>query len=429
MGGSVTGVADGDVVVSRSGFDHARTALAPDPAGDEAAPMATGAMGKPTALSAVEALKYQGDPLADAVIADLVASGRTGVVNDVLARFRDNDQLVPEDLPESVRRYLIDTDVPPDWADLDRIARAYEFFVDDGVHVASVLSFGAMVNCYAQPRPSHVLSLTHRLNQPHRRLSETSQFVLNMMGPEPFGSGGGFVPTIQKTRLIHAAVRYFITRSGEWDLDQDGVPLCQQDMLGALLIFSVQVIDGMRRIGIAVTEREAEDYYHVWRVTGTMLGIPAEAMPETLPAAQELNAQLVEKSYGPSAEGVELTRNLLRLYADMVPGKAFDGVVAAMVRQVVTREVADWLEVPRSRRWGRVVGAGVRVMRLLERSEDRSRAATAVLDKAGSLLLGGSVRTLTNGQPTALTIPAGLRERWLAAGVCPVVPNGDRADS
>jgi hypothetical protein len=152
-------------------------------------------------------------------------------------------------------------------------------------------------------------------------------------------------------------------------------------------------------------------------------------MPETLPAAQELNAQLVEKSYGPSAEGVELTRNLLRLYADMVPGKAFDGVVAAMVRQVVTREVADWLEVPRSRRWGRVVGAGVRVMRLLERSEDRSRAATAVLDKAGSLLLGGSVRTLTNGQPTALTIPAGLRERWLAAGVCPVVPNGDRADS
>jgi hypothetical protein len=94
MGASVTGIADGDVVVSRSGFDRARTALAPDPAGDEAAPMATGAMGKPTALSAVQALKYQGDPLADAVIADLVASGRTGVVNDVLARFRDNDHLL-----------------------------------------------------------------------------------------------------------------------------------------------------------------------------------------------------------------------------------------------------------------------------------------------------------------------------------------------
>ncbi|KDN17750.1 oxygenase MpaB family protein [Amycolatopsis rifamycinica] len=372
--------------------------------------------------SALEALKYQGDPLADAVIADLVSSGTTRAVNEVLARFRDNDQPIPEDLPEPVRRYLVATDAPPAWTDLNRVAAAYEFFVDDGVHVASVLSFGAMVNCYAQPRPSRVLSLTHRLNQPHRRLSETAQFVLHLMGSNPFGSGGSFVPTIQKTRLIHAAVRYFITHSGEWDVAADGVPLCQQDMLGALLIFSVQVIDGMRRIGVAVTDREAEDYYYVWRVTGALLGIPADAMPETLDEAQALNARLVEASYGPSAEGIELTRNLLRLYENLVPGKAFDGVVAAMVRQVVTPQVADWLEVPRSRGWSRAVDAGARAMRLLERSEDRSRLATAVLDKAGSLLLSGSVRTLTNGQPTALTIPSDLREKWLAAGVCPVAP-------
>src|SRR5947209_3226601 len=133
-------------------------------------------------LLALERLKFEGDPLADAVIDDLVTNGRTGVVNEVLAHFRDNDQPIPTDLPDAVRGYLIDTDAPPAWADLDRVASAYEFFVDDGVHVASVLSFGGMVNCYAQPRPSRVLSLTHRLNQPHRRLSETAQFVLNLMG-------------------------------------------------------------------------------------------------------------------------------------------------------------------------------------------------------------------------------------------------------
>ena len=137
-------------------------------------------------MAAVEALMFQGDPLADAVIADLVGAGRVDAVNEVLAHFRDNDQPIPEDLPESVRGYLVATDDPPPWVDLDRVAQAYEFFVDDGVHVASVLSFGAMVNCYAQPRPSRVLTLTHRLNQPHRRLSETSQFVLNMMGRQPF---------------------------------------------------------------------------------------------------------------------------------------------------------------------------------------------------------------------------------------------------
>ncbi|MCP3801948.1 DUF2236 domain-containing protein [Allokutzneria sp. A3M-2-11 16] len=372
--------------------------------------------------AAVEALKFQGDPLADSVIADIVATGQVNSVNEVLAQFRANDQPIPENLPESVRAYLIATDNPPGWADLARVASAYEFFVDDGVHVASVLSFGAMVNCYAQPRPSRVLALTHRLNQPHRRLSETSQFVLNMMGHEPFGSGGAFVPTVQKTRLIHAAVRYFITRSGKWDIEADGVPVCQQDMLGALLIFSVQVIDGMRRIGIAVTEEEAEGYYYVWRVTGAMLGIPALAMPETLDEARQLNASLVEAAYAPSPEGVALTRNLLDLYEKMVPGKVFDGVVAAMVRQTIDPQVADWMNVPHSPGWTRAVRTGTRLMRVLERSEDTSKIATTVLDKAGTLLLGGSVRTLTDGQSTALNIPADLKEKWLAAGTCPASP-------
>lgn len=373
--------------------------------------------------SVIEALKFQGDPLADGVIADLVASDRVGAVNEVLAHFRANDQPVPDELPESVRAYLVATDDPPAWADLDRVARTYEFFVDDGVHVAAVLTFGAMVNCYAQPRPSRVLALTHGLNQPHRRLSETSQFVMNMMGQQPFGTGGAFVPTVQKTRLIHAAVRHFITRSGTWDVAADGVPVCQQDMLGALLIFSVQVVEGMRRLGISVTEAEAEDYYYVWRVTGAMLGIPAEVLPETLAEARELNAVLKAAAGGPSPEGIELTRNLLDVYEKLFPGKVFDGIVAALVRKVVDEQVADWMRVPRSRGWERVAQVGVRVLGALERSEDDSRLATTILDRAGSLLLGGSVRILTDGQSTTLSIPADLRERWQAAGMCPAAPS------
>ncbi|MFC6089874.1 oxygenase MpaB family protein [Saccharothrix lopnurensis] len=370
--------------------------------------------------AAFDALKFQGDPLADAVVADLVATNRVSVVNEVLEHFRANDQPIPEQLPDLVRDFLVATDNPPDWVDHDRVARAYGFFVDDGVHVASVLTFGAMVNCYAQPRASRVLTLTHGLNQPHRRLSETSQFVMNMMGRDAFGSGGTFVPTIQKTRLIHAAVRHFLTTSGRWDVEADGVPVCQQDMVGALLIFSVQVIEGMRRIGISVTEEEAADYYYVWRVTGAMLGIPVEALPESLEEARELSTAVVEAAYGPSPDGVVLTRHLLDLYERLFPGKVFDGVVAAMVRQVVNPEVADWMEVPNSRGWGRVVSTGARLVRALERSEDNSALATAILDRAGALLLGGSVRDLTNGQSTTLSIPTDLHERWAAAGTCPV---------
>lgn len=376
--------------------------------------------------AAFEALKFQGDPLADAVIADLVATNRVGAVNEVLEHFRANDQPIPEQLPETVREFLVATDNPPEWVDHERVARAYDFFVDDGVHVASVLTFGAMVNCYAQPRGSRALALTHALAQPHRRLSETSQFVMNMMGRDAFGSGGAFVPTIQKTRLIHAAVRHFLGASGRWDVARDGVPICQQDMVGALLIFSVQVVEGMRRIGISVTDSEAAHYYYVWRVAGAMLGIPVEALPETVEEATELSKALVETSYGPSSEGVVLTRHLLDLYEKLFPGKVFDGIVAAMVRQVVNPEVADWMEVPNARGWARVVSAGTGLVRALERYEDTSTLATTILDRAGALLLGGSVRMLTNGQSTTLTIPADLKERWEAAGRSPLPAEAER---
>ena len=369
---------------------------------------------------ALDPLALEGDPLADQVITDLVASDSIATVNAVLDHLRDNDTPIPENLPASVRDYLIATDNPPDWADQDRIARARDFFIDDGVHVASVLSYGAMVNCYAQPRPSKLLRLTHRLDHPHRRLSETSQFVLHMMATNPFGETGAFVPTIQKTRLIHAAVRHFVAESGEWDAQADGVPICQQDLLGALMIFSVQVIQGMRRIGVEVTETEAEDYYYVWRVAGTMLGIRTAIIPETLADAEEFSTDQVESTYGPSSDGIALTKGLIDLYEELVPGKLFDGVVPAMVRQVVNPDVADWLEVPKSRVWSRFVKAATGLMRMAEHAEDSSALARTVLDRAGQLLLGGSVRLLSSGESTTLDIPADLRDHWSAAGHCPV---------
>lgn len=369
---------------------------------------------------ALDPLALEGDPLADQVITDLVASDSIAAVNAVLDHLRDNDTPIPENLPASVRDYLIATDNPPDWADQDRIARARDFFIDDGVHVASVLSYGAMVNCYAQPRPSKLLRLTHRLDHPHRRLSETSQFVLHMMATNPFGETGAFVPTIQKTRLIHAAVRHFVAESGEWDAQADGVPICQQDLLGALMIFSVQVIQGMRRIGVEVTETEAEDYYYVWRVAGTMLGIRTAIIPETLADAEEFSTDQVESTYGPSSDGIALTKGLIDLYEELVPGKLFDGVVPAMVRQVVNPDVADWLEVPKSRVWSRFVKAATGLMRMAEHAEDSSALARTVLDRAGQLLLGGSVRMLSSGESTTLDIPADLRDHWSATGHCRV---------
>jgi hypothetical protein len=175
----------------------------------------------------------------------------------------------------------------------------------------------------------------------------------------------------------------------------------------------------MRRMGVEVTETEAQDYYYVWRVAGTMLGIRAAIIPDTLAEAEEFSREQVESTYGPSPDGIALTRGLLDLYEELVPGKIFDGVVPAMVRQVVSPNVADWLEVPKSRAWSRFVKAATGVLRMAEHAEDSSKLANAVLDRAGQLLLGGSVRMLMTGESTTLDIPSDLQDHWSAAGHCP----------
>ncbi|MBC3840848.1 DUF2236 domain-containing protein [Streptacidiphilus sp. 4-A2] len=209
-----------------------------------------------------ETLRGEGDPLADRVVAELLDSGEIAHANQVLHSLRRNDQQVQDDLPPVLRDYLTATNPVPAWVDPARITRVHRFFRHDGVHVASALSLGGMVSSYASPVGAKLLHTTHRLDHPHRRLSETTQFLLHMMARDPLGPHGQLVPAIQKVRLIHAAVRQLLLRERHWDVARHGVPICQEDLLGATLIFSVTVLEGMERIGVRCTAQEAEDYYY-----------------------------------------------------------------------------------------------------------------------------------------------------------------------
>src|SRR5689334_18140384 len=65
----------------------------------------------------LEALRQEGDPLADGVIAELEATEQLAAVNRVLSHLTTNDQAIPAGLPPALERYLIATDQPPTWID------------------------------------------------------------------------------------------------------------------------------------------------------------------------------------------------------------------------------------------------------------------------------------------------------------------------
>jgi ER-bound oxygenase mpaB/B'/Rubber oxygenase, catalytic domain len=365
----------------------------------------------PYTHASLDALRQVGDELADATVAALFERGEVGKFNTLMRYFSTAGQALPEGLPDVAREYLNATSAPPAWVDWGEMEKARLFFIDNNVHISTALSFAAMPATYAIPHLAKLLSATHSLEYPSRRMAETGQFTVWLMQPDAFEAGSRFVPAAQKVRLLHASIRHHLRREGRWDVAGLGTPICQEDMIGGQTGFSLLVLDSLHRLGIHMSVDGAESYYYAWRVVGAMLGVDVAAAPADLAAARQFTDLYLMRHMGPSPEGVRLTRQLIALYEEVVPGTVFDPVVGALVRYLTGDTVADWLEVPRTP-WDTVVKAAPALLGVLERIEDRSPLGAWALDRLGHLTSLLELSSLTRGRVMQYAIPEQLKSEY-----------------
>ncbi|WP_457032564.1 oxygenase MpaB family protein [Kitasatospora sp. P5_F3] len=370
---------------------------------------------------AMDALRRQGDPMADAVVAALFERGEVGRFNTLMRWFDRTGQPLPDDVPAEARAYLEATATPPDWVDWDQMERARLFFIDNNVHISTALSFASMPACYVVPHIARLLSATHSLEYPSKRMAETGQFTLYLMQPDAFEAGGRFIPAAQKVRLLHASIRHHLRRENRWDEAALGVPICQEDMIGGQMMFSIQVLDALHRMGIHISNEGAEAYFYAWRVVGAILGIDTAAAPVDLEQARDFSDLYMARHMGPSEEGVALTRQLIDLYEEVVPGTLLDPVVAALIRYLIGDTCADWLQVPRST-WDKAIGLTPTLLGVLERIEDSSPLGAWALDRLGELTARFELSSLTRGRVMQYAIPEHLKSDY---GVTSAKPRTD----
>ncbi|KAF9342183.1 hypothetical protein BGX26_008116, partial [Mortierella sp. AD094] len=92
------------------------------------------------------------------------------------------------------------------------------------------------------------------------------------------GSGIAWKSIIQ-VRLLHAGVRCRLSKvarahSKVYNIEEYGVPINQEDMLATLFSLSAVAWQMMeRKLGVSMTTQEREDYLHVWRYVGYMIGV------------------------------------------------------------------------------------------------------------------------------------------------------------
>ncbi len=215
-----------------------------------------------------------GDPLADAVVAD-VHDGHPQARQGVQLGIRNGlDSLV--DPPDSVVAFLTDTERLPDYADGDLLdhGSAPFYTMPPAVHLIS-LSAGALIRVYESPSIAAVLATTGRLvDGADRRIRETGKWVATAMLPGSLRVGQpGYVATLQ-VRMLHANMRRLV-RSRGFDESAYGTPINQVDLARTWMDFTVTSLQAEESMGFGLTTSEAATLYRCWWLLGHLLGIDA----------------------------------------------------------------------------------------------------------------------------------------------------------
>ncbi|MFD3498130.1 oxygenase MpaB family protein [Streptomyces sp. NPDC058676] len=372
--------------------------------------------------ASMDALRSSGDELADATVATLFERGEVGTFNTLMRYVSTAGAPMPDGLPEVAREYLHATSAPPAWVDWGEMEKARLFFIDNNVHISTALSFAAMPACYLVPHVAKLLATTHALAYPSKRMAETGQFTVYLMQPDAFEAGSAFIPAAQKVRLLHASIRHHLRRDDRWDADSLGVPICQEDMIGGQMFFSLLVLDSLHRLNIHMSIDGAEAYLYAWRVVGAMLGVDQSQVPKDMESARHFLDLYMIRHMGPSEDGAHLTRQLIDLFEEVVPGTLFDPIVSALIRHLIGDTCADWLDVPRTA-WDTVVKAVPHLLGVLESIEDRSPLGAWALDRLGHLTTILELSSLTRGRVMHYAIPEQLKKDY---GLSSTVPRTHR---
>ncbi|MEL6210419.1 MAG: oxygenase MpaB family protein, partial [Pseudomonadota bacterium] len=240
------------------------------------------------------------DPLADAVVQDF--ADRRGSWAQLDRALKEGIDAVT-DAPASLGALFEQLDEVPSWVSWDRIERGGQLLFRTAM--AGGITLGAKSLCYGycSPGGNKPLAFTGQLDGPAvgRRLAETGRFVTATCtegGLRRFGEG--FAATV-KVRLMHAQVRRLLQQAPEWRSDLWGTPINQHDTVATSLLFSSIFIEGVRQFGFWVSRREAEDFLHLWKYSGYLIGAPPELLPNT-EAEAEVIADIITMTQGPPDE-------------------------------------------------------------------------------------------------------------------------------
>ena len=354
---------------------------------------------------------HRGDPAADAAVLALARYApeqREAAIESTLDG-------VGSEGPDELVRYVEEARTPPRWANSTRINRAGAVFRRGGVLGGLTLGLCSLVHGYAAPAGNKPLAFSGRLTEKaDRRLAETGRFVTAVTESGGMGAhAAGFRSTL-RVRLMHAQVRLLIEKSGRWQTEEWALPINQHDMLATVLLFSNVFLGGLRQLGFRLTQRELDDYQHLWRYVGWVMGVEPDLLPATFAEAERMGAFIHLTQGQPDDDSRALVRALIHGPQKKAPTareqKAAEGRIEfaeGICRGLVGNELADALRLSRTRHrhWVPVLR---KTMGSLEHLRERVPGLEGRIQQLGSRYWDFTVSQGLRGVPARFALPQKL---------------------
>ncbi|WP_418960564.1 oxygenase MpaB family protein [Streptomyces tritici] len=295
----------------------------------------------------MEAASKAGDPQADELVSDLIDNKEIDGVNHL---FRTINTLQPgmdySTLPPRLAEFLKDASAePPGWSEAD-VTAAEGFFRAHHGEASMLQGTVGLIGTYLSPTGAFTLRSTGRLGGvegPGRRLSQSSRLFIDM-GKENAMRDGTLKANVTKVRLVHASVRQLHKKSGVWDYKKWGEPVSQKYTTGAACVFSVQILQAMRNLGIHVSKDDAHGFVCAWHYVNHYLGTPEKwLLPKDADEVDRLWTAERDKEWKKTDDGVFMTQQAVKFYDDFLQPStpATHDAFVAMIRVALTDKYAD----------------------------------------------------------------------------------------
>ena len=292
--------------------------------------------------------RFVTDATADQLVSSLIEEHGIQASRELFDKLIRNIELPLDQLPKSIKVYFTAPWDQPDWLSKNDIVNSNKLFIDHGPKFLLLLYFKSLPLLYTDAKGAKVLVKTSRLTNKDqsleifsRRIAETGQFLLEVMSNKNSRDLKPLVVTIRKVRLIHAAIRNFI--SEDWNESMDGKPINQEDMALTLLTFSISLLDGLNQLFIEEKPELLDAYYNRWKAIGLVLGVEQEMIPENIDEARMLLNIILDRNSKRSEAGLLLTKSLVDFSKNAIPGKVIDTAPEILISYFIGEELSNHL--------------------------------------------------------------------------------------